>query len=78
MSITVSRGGEIRLDGHPIGWTSRVDFPGLPARWKWRAEVGDPAHPKAWPRYRASYGTTRAGAVAGVLEGLGPRRGEAS
>jgi hypothetical protein len=64
--VFVNRDGTIRWDGDAIG---RVEKIGSEIG-EWRAEVGDPATPEAWPRYRASYARTRKAAIADVLEGL--------
>ena len=62
---------EILWDGETVGLVMKVEGGfGIPAGWKWRAEIGNAADPEAWPRYRASYGRTRRLAVADVLEGV--------
>jgi hypothetical protein len=67
--LHVQRDGTILLEGEQIGHVARMDEPPN-VNWTWRAERGNPAAPEAWPPYRASYGRTRALAVADVLEGL--------
>lgn len=67
--VYVNRDGTIRWDGEAIGLVVKTE--GLAKEMgAWRAEVGSPAAPEVWPRYRASYAKTRKAAVADVLEGL--------
>jgi hypothetical protein len=67
--LYVRRDGRILLEGELLGRVAKVD-PAYRAMGSWRAELGDPAKPEAWPPYRACYARTRRGAVAAVLEGL--------
>jgi hypothetical protein len=66
-NVYVSKSGVIRWDGDDIGLVYKTEGPALG---KWRAEIGNPANPDAWPPYRASYAGTRNAAVADVLENL--------
>ena len=69
--LHVQRNGTILLEGEAIGLVLKVDDAGFGSLgMSWRAELGDPGQPEAWPPYRAVYDKTRKGAVAGVLEGL--------
>ena len=64
--VHVNRDGTIRWDGDAIGVVGKVE--GLaPGGARWRAEVGDPSAPEAWPPFRSVYARTRRDAVAGVL-----------
>ena len=65
--VYVNRDGTIRWDGEAIGLVYKTEGPALG---KWRAEIGDPAHPDKWPGFRASYASTRSAAVADVLENV--------
>lgn len=68
-NVYVNRSGAIRWDGDQIGSVAKVEQ----SFWrmgKWRAEIGDPARPTAWPPFRAVYAATRKAAVAEVLEGV--------
>lgn len=68
--VHVNRDGTIRWDGEPIGYVGKVEGALAPANAKWRAEIGNPADPEAWPRYVAIYAQTRQDAVQAVLEGV--------
>jgi hypothetical protein len=54
-----NRDGSIRIEGVKVGHVAKLDTPG-PGGSKWRAEVGDPAHPDT---YRAAYAKTKWQAV---------------
>jgi len=68
-NVHVNRDGRIHWDGELIGHVTKVD-PAYRAMGAWRAEIGDPAKPEAWPPYRVMYSRTRTDAVAGVLDGV--------
>lgn len=68
-NVYVNQDGTIRWDGEEIGNVQKTDDPPHPS-WKWRAEIGDPANPTKWPRFRASHAKTRGAAVEDVLDGL--------
>lgn len=69
--VYVQRNGTILWDGEAVGYVWKIERGTLaPGNAKWRAEVGDPANPEAWPRYRSLYAMTRADAVNGALEGV--------
>jgi len=72
--LRVRRDGAILLDGEEVGYVIKVEageaWMGIA---NWRAEVGTPGDPEAWPRYRAVYAKTRKSAVAGAVEGLEAR-----
>jgi len=68
-NVFVKMDGRILWDGDEIGNVMKVDA-AFHKMGKWRAEIGDPSNPTAWPPFRASYARTKAAAVADVLEGV--------
>jgi hypothetical protein len=69
-SVYVNADGTIRWDGDPIGRVMKTEEGLARELGQWRAEVGSPAAPEAWPRWVACYAKTRKAAVGAVLDGL--------
>jgi hypothetical protein len=62
--VSVSRDGQIKVDGKPVGWVFRNEGIGR-VMGEWRAEAGDPAQPET---YKVGYAGTRKDAIALVVD----------